>query len=170
MTIMKGEGMNLIKPSAIVVLTALVAGLVGAKIANGQDKVTASTDHGSSAQLRVLQARLDTLQAQQAADMQLHREQVSAALREPNADGTTAAPAAAASAAPLTPEAQDALQRANDLVDQAIANGTWGPDQVQQFRDDAHMIPVSQKMDVMRKLVVAINNKTVHVTAHGFPF
>jgi hypothetical protein len=166
--------MDVFKRGAAVFLVVVVGSLVGGKLVGSLQKAHADGPQDATRRIELLQARIDTLQAQQAAEMQLHEAQVRSSFHQPAApEGNASASASSAvqdpTPPPLSPEAQAALERANGLVDGAIQSGRWGTDQVQQFRELAMGIPVAEKMEVVRKLAVAINSGKVHVTAHGFP-
>jgi hypothetical protein len=71
---------------------------------------------------------------------------------------------------PPSAESQAAIDKANSILDGAIAGGVWRDQESAQFRQLLPHMDGPQSGEVVRKLVVAINDGTVAVRTTGPAF
>jgi hypothetical protein len=97
----------------------------------------------------------------------LVREELAAA--KPRADAPRADRDPTSAEPPLTDAQLQAFDRARATVDSGIAHGTWTSENRAQLRMTMAQLPVERTLEIVRPLVIAVNEGKVHWEGHGPP-
>jgi hypothetical protein len=99
-------------------------------------------------------------------------DEIASAARQPTCDGAATKGADRAPAAPpiVTPEALDAENGAQRLVERAFARKAWTQDDALAMRGYLGQVTGEQREDLLRQLLPAMNDGRIKVEPGGPPF
>jgi hypothetical protein len=84
------------------------------------------------------------------------------------ATSTSIPPAASASAPePPSPEAMRAFDEVNRIFDRALEDHEWGPRQLQEYRAASAPLTGPQRVEMLHKLVIAVNSGKLRLKTVG---